>query len=728
MYSNYGHKKYFDFLSISSTFRTFTRTLRRNILCNRFYCLQHMSDRLIKSFYIAILSFLLLTTGDLHAQSGPDDLAYLQSALSAIDVGDYQKAVNILEALVDKNPEEMRYTFYAGYTYMLMDQADHALPLLKKAQENGYDTKAKFYLKWHDWSIDYICKRIDWTLARAYHKTGDYANALVYYRRFEKKFSNNKKFSSFQKNIIRQYIGQAQNGRVLVQLPADTIKVRNLKEINTNGDEYAPFATIYNNEVLYTSHSMKGTYKLIRATADSLTSDSLIKFRPAQFKADIQKGAVPTIVWMGPDNKSLILCLSDGFARKYIEYHNQDSGWVSKGEKEFVNLGGYDISSLHLSLDRKTLLFTALGKENIGGSDIYLAVRKEDGTWSAPANLGNRINTKWDESGPFLDPVTNALYFSTNGRTSIGGFDIFKAEYDTAQKRWLYPMNVGYPINSSGDDMTFYMTTDRKHAYLSSNRKDGKGGLDVYAVDFIQPKATMAMLLGRVLDSITNAPTLSDIHILEKGSMDTIIAHTDRSNGNFTVLLPMNHSYEIEVVAPNYHHKKFEIELRDSEVYFVQEENFYMVPIVRQGKANLANVFFEADRAELLEVSFKGLDEIARVLTDSTNYFAQIAGHTEPGGLEEANKELSRARAQVVVDYLKTKGVPAKRLHAIGCGSRYPITRERDEKARQLNRRTEMIIYNLKSEEFDPNKYLQEVSEDNKETKNEEQKNTPKDK
>ncbi|MFN5911168.1 MAG: hypothetical protein ACK45H_07530, partial [Bacteroidota bacterium] len=164
-----------------------------------------------------------------------------------------------------------------------------------------------------------------------------------------------------------------------------------------------------------------------------------------------------------------------------------------------------------LSSDGNTIFFTSNRAGGIGGRDIYYTIKKENGQWSAPMNLGAPINTEHDEDSPFLSFDGKILYFSSNGTRSFGGFDLFYSELGSDGK-WSEPLNMGMPINSTYDDIFYSTTIDGKTGYFSSNREGGKGSLDIYSLNRTITLTKIAVLKGMIKTS-TGEPLPVDVSL-----------------------------------------------------------------------------------------------------------------------------------------------------------------------------------------------------------------------
>jgi outer membrane protein OmpA-like peptidoglycan-associated protein len=150
-----------------------------------------------------------------------------------------------------------------------------------------------------------------------------------------------------------------------------------------------------------------------------------------------------------------------------------------------------------VSPDGNTVFFVSDRLEGYGKRDIYM-MEKIDGEWSEPKNMGGNINSEWDEDAPFMGLDNNVLYFSSTDSSSMGEFDIFMSVKDE-NKIWSNPVNLGYPINSVGDDLFYTHTADGKKAYLTSFRKGGKGEKDVYRIDVTSNIQNIAFLNGEII-------------------------------------------------------------------------------------------------------------------------------------------------------------------------------------------------------------------------------------
>ncbi len=152
---------------------------------------------------------------------------------------------------------------------------------------------------------------------------------------------------------------------------------------------------------------------------------------------------------------------------------------------------GIKQTSASLTFDKTTLYFTSLREDGYGGHDIYISRKDAKNRWQEAINIGASINTPYDEQGVFITPDGKTLYFSSKGHNTMGGYDIFKSEF--LNGKWSNPENLGYPINTPDNDVSFTMGASGLRAYYSSKKKDGFGDQDLYMITFLGASKPLAM-------------------------------------------------------------------------------------------------------------------------------------------------------------------------------------------------------------------------------------------
>ena len=253
-------------------------------------------------------------------------------------------------------------------------------------------------------------------------------------------------------------------------------------EINTGADEYVNALTFYGSQLLFTRKMKRGDgYFEEQVFASNKVDDKWSLPQPLSFHyfpEDIDLGAA----FLSADGSKLYLT-GCGWGRDsgcdlYVSHWDLGEWSMPRRIEGNINTGSWE-SQPCVSADGKELYFVS--RRN-GNADIYCSRRNADRSWGEPQNLGAPINTKGSEMAPFLHPDGKTLYFSSDKHIGMGGFDLFVSRRGE-DGQWQEPVNLGFPINTSGDEINFFVAADGKTAFLSSQREGGQGGCDIYTFE-----------------------------------------------------------------------------------------------------------------------------------------------------------------------------------------------------------------------------------------------------
>ena len=318
----------------------------------------------------------------------------------------------------------------------------------------------------------------------------------------------------------------------------------------------------------------------------------------------------------------------------------------------------------------------------------------------------NTINTDETEESVLIHPDGKTLYFSSRGHKGLGGLDIFMSRMDE-NGNWGTPVNLGYPINTRFDENSLMVDATGDLAFFASNRTGGFGDLDIYYFELPEQFKPVKTLYfdGFVYDKTTKNPIPGKFSLIDlKTGKEIVRAEADRVSGIFTVSLPINCDYALNVSYPGYSFYSANFNMKLPENQEVVHMDIPLIPINSIETVTLNNVFFALNQAVLQEESFIELAKLNTFLKTNTALSIEIGGHTDTRGDEKENQKLSEARAKAVVDYLIAQGIEAKRLQYKGYGETQPKisdeainllkTDKEKEKAHQQNRRTEYKILN----------------------------------
>ncbi len=383
-----------------------------------------------------------------------------------------------------------------------------------------------------------------------------------------------------------------------------------------------------------------------------------------------------------------------------------DGKWippVNMGHK--VNSAAWD-SQPTLSPDGKLLIFSSRRLGTLGGADLWMTWRNEKNAWVVPVNMGNIINTTGDDESPFLHPDGQTLYFRSNGRPGMGGYDIYYTKKNSINDEWQVPENIGYPINTEGSEGSLAVSLDGTKAYFAGDMDYDTGKklnhLDIFSFELYataRPTPT-TFVKGYVTDAVTGKPMQADITIKDLKTEKAIFQMSTDKDGFFLGSLAAGKNYACIAEQKNYvyHAENFELSdinmLHKPAILYIalQPVEQKIVALEKPKPTILQNLFFKSGSAELLPESNTEIELLFHLLTDNPLLNITITGHTDDIGKNEDNLILSEKRAQSVAQALITKGIGAKRLTAEGKGETQPIATNNTEEGRQKNRRTEFVI------------------------------------
>jgi outer membrane protein OmpA-like peptidoglycan-associated protein/tetratricopeptide (TPR) repeat protein len=427
------------------------------------------------------------------------------------------------------------------------------------------------------------------------------------------------------------------------------------------------------------------------------------------------------------DNKHLYYTVveEDGnYDIYYSDFINE--GWsLPKSLGNLINSADSWDSQPSVSADGKTLYFASNRPGGYGGVDIWKAEKNNSGAWTAPVNLGPKINTPGDEKSPFLHWDSKTLYFSSGdneqGATThmnLGGFDIFYSKMDSAGK-WMSPKNIGYPINDAGNEVGFFVSSDGKDGYFASNdskRTKGKsiGGYDIYYFELplsARPDE-VAIIKGKVTND-NGKSVVAEVELKDAVTKKVTKAVVDSITGEYAVAanVQAKHDQLLVVKKEGNAFSSQLISLKNPSPHVsntassntAAESPVSKSPVikldmktdsVKTGKPyTLNNIYFGQNQAELKEESKIVLDEFAEYLKENKNIIIEIYGHTDNSGKPNDNQNLSGERAFTVFEYLRTAGVGKAQITGHkGFGESKPVASNDSEEGKAKNRRTEFVI------------------------------------
>lgn len=500
----------------------------------------------------------------------------------------------------------------------------------------------------------------------------------------------------------KKYIRDCDFAAEAINNPVDFNPVNLGEAINTSDDEYWPAITADDNMLLFTRQNAIRSRKLI---GKEYQEDFYYSYR-IDGKWTIARNAGPPLNTSYNEGAQTLEAAGNYM---YFTACNRDDGRggcdiyysarTDYGWKKGINIGG-PINSRNwesqpsLSSDGSRLFFVSNRPGGYGGMDIWVSNLVKDGRWSEPVNLGNVVNTAGDEMSPFIHFDGKTLYFSSNGRPCMGGFDIFMSRFNKEDSTWSTPENLGYPINTQTDEIGMVIKSSGEGGYFSSKINTLKGrDLFYFEIPESFRPDPVSYLKGSVVDKLTGKKLKATYELINHSTSRRVIQSFTDSKGNFLVCLPTGHNYGINVSSKDYlfYSENFMLEGEHSSIQPF-EKTIFLSPIKIGQKTSLHNVFFALDSWDLRKESLPELEKLFSLLENNQGMVVEIGGHTDSTGSEEHNLLLSEKRALAVRNYLIKRGISSDRLEYKGFGEKVPLYDNTSEEGKRKNRRTDIRI------------------------------------
>lgn len=393
---------------------------------------------------------------------------------------------------------------------------------------------------------------------------------------------------------------------------------------------------------------------------------------------------------------------SEGVVRlKIFRADFVDGMWTNITELPF-NSDNYSVAHPALSRDEKTLYFASDMPGTYGLSDIYRTTINDDDTFSTPENLGGNINTDSRETFPYVSDE-GVLYFSSDGHLGLGGLDIFATKIANNTLTGSI-VNVGAPVNSNMDDFTFIFDSENRNGYFASNRKEGVGEDDIYAVVENEPLVLdcIQQITGTVRDKISNEILVgASIKVIDENN-EEISSTIMSSNGVYNITLDCNKGNFVRAVVEGYVPSEKYLAKSNGEPQVV---DFYLErDKVTAGMGDdlakllqLSTIYFDLNKFDIRPDAEIEIQKVIVAMEKFSSLKIKVNSHTDSRGKDAYNLWLSQKRAEATVNYMVSKGIDATRLQGEGFGETRLVNKCENGvpctiKEHQLNRRSEFII------------------------------------
>lgn len=529
----------------------------------------------MKKFITTVCFFALLS--NIQALDAGDQVKMVM-AKQKLYAGQYIGALTIYKDVLQKNPDDASVLYYVGFCNYQLKKVDVASENLKKAIASNKGVMPETHL----------------LLGKIYLAEEKIDDALASFNTY-KGLVNSKSAATEDVDV---YIAHCNNAKKYMASPID-VKIENLgAAINSKYDEQTPCISADGKKLVFNTRRPETTDSPVDVEGDGkYFQDIFIANWDTVNKKWLQAEDVPGNV-NTPAHDACTSISPDG--KQIFIYKNDVNDNESRGGDIFVSKVvnnkwktpealGKPINSSYweggacISPDGKTLYFISERKGGYGHADIWMVKRISKTEWDKPVNLGPEINSEFDEVGVFLAPDGKTLFFSSNGKESMGSYDIFKSTFEG--NKWSKPVNVGYPINTVHKDGPLVVSADATVAYFASERLGGLGESDIYSADLSnysllekdgkkKTNSGLSILKGVVRDAFEGSGIASvDIQILD--AANTVVASTiTNENGEYFITLKGDVTYTLKVVKKGFKtaEEKVELKLGKTETFSLEKQ------------------------------------------------------------------------------------------------------------------------------------------------------------
>ncbi len=497
--------------------------------------MNNFSSFLFKIILFFAFAFLLL--GNISAQPKTSKIIDPEDAKEHFSHNNFLFAIPAYRQLLKQEPKNEDYNYKLGICYLYTNiNKTLAIPYLEYASKASKPEKQVLY-----------------HLGLAYQYASRFDDAIKAYNTYK----GSLKGEELEK--IEHQIETCENGKEYVKHPVN-VSFQNLgKEINSEFPDYYPFVPANESFVIFTSRRKDNVGGQVEVDG-YYSSDIYLSLpvndvwtKPKNLGGTINTRYDEQAVGLTPDGQTMLMYIDhiDSLGNIYSSMNRANIFQRMKKLNSNVNSDFETAGSINP--DGNIIFFASKRDGGLGETDIYMSRKLPNGLWAKAQNLGPNINTKYSEDFPQIAPDGKTLYFSSQGHAGMGDYDLFQSTWNEEENTWTTPKNLGYPINSVGDDRSISFTENNRVAYISAVRDGGYGDLDLYRVKFEDTEDRTTVLQGYIStsDSTKNVIPFVTIKDLKNKDVPDQTYNPNPSTGKFIMALTPS-KYEITIEADGY--------------------------------------------------------------------------------------------------------------------------------------------------------------------------------
>lgn len=500
--------------------------------------------------------FIWLSMSVSLAQSKSELKEFFIEAESHLLYGEYEKANEIFMVLNQMMPENANIQYKIGNCYLhIPHEKTKAIPFLQSATAN-----AEYGAKTTRFNENRAPLDAYFSLGNAFRINNNLDKAILTYAKFKELLSGGN--GMVNSDFVDQEIMACKNAKKLMEAPLDFTKKTLGEKINIVAINHKPAVSGDGNTLVYTCEMGEENSIYMSQKVGGKWSP------PSEITSQLSNQRDISSSSLNYDGTQLFIYKLDDFVGNIYVSNYSDGSW-SKILKLNNNINTkYYESHASISKDGNMLFFVSNRDGGEGGSDIYQSELQSDETWGPAKNIGSSINTPFNEDTPFLTNNDSVLFFSSEGHYTMGGYDIFKAK--KKNDTWQKPENLGYPINTTDDDLFFQPLGNGTTAYYSM--LTGYKEKEIFKINLVSRKIELVFEIRGVI-SVPDSTFLFNenfpISLVDVVSNDTIdLSYPNKSSGRYSFITGMG-DYELIYEGKGYSKQTKKLNLDEDSPEFV---------------------------------------------------------------------------------------------------------------------------------------------------------------
>ena len=424
----------------------------------------------MKNTLLSIFAFLCVLSLTVSGQTRGELEEYFDEGQFFFKRGDFEDAAFFFLKLVQADSLNANYNFKLGESYLNIPGKEHlAIPYFEMATRKIVPKKS-YYKRAFDESAAPL--HVYFYLGNAYRINNQLDKALECYMKF---IDSPYFYGNYNQNIVEQEIKSCERAKIIQDAPLAFVKINLGSAINTSFSEEKPVISgngqtlvfirkLRFYDAIFFSRKIDNEWQTATNINPQILSDG--DFYPSGLSYD---GNILLLIKKDDDN--------------YDVYYSVYEGDVWSKAKRLGNKINslFDEVSASFGINDETIYLSSNRKGGKGGYDIYVSKQNNSGEWSRPKNLGKQINSDLDERDATYCNDQDLLFFSSQGHYTMGGYDIFYSR--KSGKKWHVPLNIGYPINNTGDNLFYSPSKENcREGYYTFNDPEGMGESDIYLI------------------------------------------------------------------------------------------------------------------------------------------------------------------------------------------------------------------------------------------------------